>query len=172
MAWKIPGVGQPGHDELVAIASLLTDGRASRLYDALVVRRPVLLEVEAGVANLQYGDMFQIDAKPADGVSLAEAEKAITAEMDGFFAADVDPAKIKALAAKAEANRFRALQDAHELANALADGEARLGDPLAIVNAGDNLRKMTPESLRKAGAAALVPSARAVIGIVPPGEIK
>jgi len=167
MAWRIPGKGKPGNAEMSVLANLLANGRASRLVDALQVKSQVLLEVSAGVMGLELGDLLLLDAKPAPGVTLAQAEAAIEREISAMLREGVDERRLRAMAKGLETRRLNALQDAQGLASALAEGQARDGDPLSFESEIDAVRAMTPRSLGEAGRLHLVPQNRTILIVTP-----
>lgn len=167
MAWRIPGKGKPGNAEMSVLANLLANGRASRLIDALQVRSQVLLEVSAGVMGLELGDLLLLDAKPAPGVTLAQAEAAIDREIAAMLNEGVDERRLRAMAKGLEARRLNALQSAQGLASALAEGQARDGDPLSFESEIDAVRAMRPEAIVEAGRLHLAPSKRTILTVTP-----
>lgn len=136
MAWRIPGKGQPGYAELSLFAELLGRGNASRLYDALVVRRAVMTEVSASVLGLQLGGLFTIDGTPADGVTLEQAEQAITAELSAMLRERLDARRLKAITRGNVLGALVASQSNATVATLMAESWAykRKVDPFYFLN--------------------------------------
>lgn len=147
MAWRIPGKGQPGYGELALFAELLGGGSTSRLYDALVVRRPVLTEVSAGLFGHQLDGLFLIEGTPAEGVALEQAEEAVVAEINAMLAEKMDAQRLEAIARGGRIAAFVASQSNATVAALAAESWAytRTVDPFYSLNdlvkaAGDPAR--------------------------------
>ena len=137
MAWRIPGKGQPGYAELSLFAGLLGGGGASRLNDALVVRRPLLAEVSASLMGQQLGGLFFVEATPNDGVTLEQAEEAITAELDAMLSETLDAQRLKAIARGGQIAALVASQSNDTVAALAAESLAYTNkvDPFYTLNA-------------------------------------
>lgn len=171
MAWRVPGVNEPGHRELEVLGSLLAGGRASPLVDKLQVRERKVLEIGIDMQQLEHGDLFMIAAKPAEGVTLQVLEKIIDAEIAALLSAPLDGERLKGLAKRLETAQLNALQNAQKLASTLASGEAIQGDPLSFNKDIAAVRAMDPEAVRRAGRQYLVPGNRTLL-TVSPKEVK
>jgi|CXWL01.1.fsa_nt_gi zinc protease len=167
MAWRVPGLNQPGHREIEVLGSLLAGGRASPLVDKLKVRERKVLDIGAEMQQLEHGDIFMISAKPAPGVTLKVLEKIIDAEISALLSAPLDGERLKGMAKRLETARLNALQNAHDLASALASGEAIHQDPLSFEKEIAAVRAMQPDAVRRAGRQYLAPANRTLLTISP-----
>ncbi len=79
IAWPTPAVFAPGDAELDLLSKILTDGKESRLYSALVHERQIAKEVRAYQASFKYGSAYVIQATAADGHTTDELVAAIDA---------------------------------------------------------------------------------------------
>jgi len=81
MAWHTPGIFQPGDAEFDLLSSVLSDGKTSRLYKALVYEQQIAQDVAAFQTSRELSGVFNIQATAKPGVSLDELEKAVDAEL-------------------------------------------------------------------------------------------
>src|SRR5262249_54417277 len=72
--------GKPA-DALAVLAEILGGGESARLYQALVVEKKLALSARAGYHPYRGVGSFVIEAEPRDGVSLADIETAVAAEI-------------------------------------------------------------------------------------------
>ena len=77
MAWHSPALFADGDAELDLVAEVLSSGKTSRLYRALVYEQRIATEVAASQNSRELGSFFQIVATAAPGRTLAEVERAI-----------------------------------------------------------------------------------------------
>jgi zinc protease len=84
LAWRSPGLFQPGDAELDLVADLVANGRTSRLYERLIHDRRIAVELAGGQTSRELGGTFQIIASAAPGRTLDELETAIHEEIARF----------------------------------------------------------------------------------------
>ena len=79
MAYKIPPSSSPDDDALDVLATMLSGGRSSRFYEAIVRQKQLSANVFAGSGDSRGPGLFTISATAAPGKSLADLEAAIDA---------------------------------------------------------------------------------------------
>src|SRR4029079_4003194 len=84
VAWRAPALFADGDAELDLVAEVLSSGKTSRLYRALVYEQRIATEVAASQNSREAGSFFQIVATAAPGRTLAEVERAIAKELAAF----------------------------------------------------------------------------------------
>lgn len=88
----------PSRDDLVCevVSEMLTGGKSSRLYRALVLDRKIASSISAwnGAPGSRYDNLFTIFATPRPPHTAEELERAVYEEMDRFFA-DVNAAELQ-----------------------------------------------------------------------------
>jgi len=82
IAWHTPPANSPDDDALTVLASILSGGRSSRLYDGLVRQRQLTTGVNASSASTRGPGLFQIGGTAQAGRSIEELEQGIYAEID------------------------------------------------------------------------------------------
>jgi len=85
-------------DALTVLAEILGGGESARLYRSLVIDKKLAVSVGAGYGPYRGAGSFSLYAEPKDGVSVADIEAAIMAEIrrvlsEGISAAEVDRVK-------------------------------------------------------------------------------
>ncbi len=84
--WATPGRTTREATLLDLAADVLGSGRASRLYQALVIDQQLATNVSASMQGFELASMFEVTMTLRDGVSLEQAEKALDAEIAKFLA--------------------------------------------------------------------------------------
>ena len=98
--WHTPAFFDPGDAELDLVQLILGDGLSSRLNKALVYDKQLCSDVVAYQASRELASNFVIYATARPGVSLAEVERVITAEiarlaLNGPTLSELNRAKIE-----------------------------------------------------------------------------
>jgi zinc protease len=98
MGWLTPPAYTADDAVLDVVAVLLAGGKATRLYQELVVKRKVASDVSASLDSNRLASMFGVDATVAAGVAPARAEAALDAVLSslsigGPTAAELERAK-------------------------------------------------------------------------------
>lgn len=82
MAFHICDRSHPDYYAFDMLSDILSNGKSSRFNRNLVQEKQVFGSVEAYISGSIDAGLFQISGKPAAGVSLEEAEKAVWEELD------------------------------------------------------------------------------------------
>ena len=97
MAWHSPALFADGDAELDLVGEVLSSGKTSRLYRALVYEQRIATEVAASQNSRELGSFFQIVATAAPGRTLAEVERAIAKEIAAPHRSRADRGRARAL---------------------------------------------------------------------------
>jgi predicted Zn-dependent peptidase len=150
-----------------AIADLMSEGRTSRLYRALV-RDKKIASFSAGFTGLpgvKYPHLFAYYAVPLPGHTPAEMAEAIHGEIDRLKKEDISDEELKMIRTRAKANLLRGLDDNQGLASELALYQARYGDWRELFHQVENLDKVSKADIRRVANQTFVPTNRTV-GII------
>ena len=79
MAWHAPTAFEPGDAEMEAVAAVLTDGKASRLYRSLVYERQIAQSVSSFQDGGRIGSAFYVVVTARPGVALGALEEEVRA---------------------------------------------------------------------------------------------
>jgi predicted Zn-dependent peptidase len=150
-----------------AIADLMSNGRTSRLYRALV-RDKKIAAYSAGFTGLpghKYPHLFAFYAVPLPGHTPQEMADAIHVEIDRLKKEDISDEELKMIRTRAKANLLRGLDDNEGLASDLALYQARYDDWRELFHKVENLDKVSKADIRRVANQTFVPTNRTV-GII------
>ncbi len=150
-----------------AIADLMSDGRTSRLYRALVRDKKIASD-SAGFTGLpgnKYPHLFAFYAFPMPGHKPEEMEAAIHAEIERLKKEDISDEELKMINSRAKANLLRGLSNNEGLAQQLALYQARYDDWRELFHQVENLDKVSKADIRRVANQTFVSTNR-TIGII------
>ncbi len=159
-----------------AITDLMSEGRTSRLYRALV-RDKKIASFSAGFSGLpgiKYPHLFAFYAFPLPGHTPQEVADAIHVEIDRLKKEDISDEELKMIKTRSKANLIRGLADNEGLATELATYETRYGDWRELFRSVDRIDQVTKADIRRVANETFVDTNRTV-GIIetetgpPPG---
>jgi predicted Zn-dependent peptidase len=134
-----------------AITDLMSEGRTSRLYRALV-RDKKIAAFSAGFSGLpgtKYPHLFAFYAFPLPGHTTQEVADAIHAEIDRLKKEDISDDELKMIKTRSKANLIRGLADNEGLATQLATYQTRYGDWRELFRSVDRIDKVTKADIRR-----------------------
>jgi len=150
-----------------AIADLMSSGRTSRLYRALV-RDKKISSGSAGFSGLpgsKYPHLFAFYAFLLPGHKTQEAADAIHAEIERLKNEDVSDDELKMIKTRAKASLIRGLDSNEGLAAQMAIYQSRYGDWRELFRSVDRIDQVTKADIRRIAAQTFVPENRTV-GII------
>lgn len=150
-----------------AIADLMSNGRTSRLYRALVRDKKIASD-SAGFTGLpgnKYPHLFAFYAFPIPGHTPEEMGQAIGAEVERLKKEDITDEELKMIKTRARATLVRVLSDNEGLAQQLAFYQARYGDWRELFRSVDRLEKVSKADIRRVANQTFTPGNRTV-GII------
>ena len=170
MAWITPPFFKDGDADADIAASILGQGRVSRLYRTLEYEKQIAQNVSAYQYSNMLGSVFGIEATARPGRTLQELEAAINAEVEALRAKGPTAGEVDRARNVLETQIFSGLQ--------LVGGFGGVADQLNLYNhyvgTPDYLaqdigrrRKVTPESVRQFAQRYLAPNARIVVHGIP-----
>jgi zinc protease len=174
MAWHSPALFADDDAELDLVAEVLSSGKTSRLYRALVYEQRIATEVAASQNSRELGSFFQIVATAAPGRTLAEVERAIVKEIAALLDRGPTALELERCLAQAEAHFLFRLQTVGGFggkSDQLNAYNTFVGDPGYFGRDLDRYRSATADGLRAAAVKHLRPGARVVLSVVPRGRV-
>jgi predicted Zn-dependent peptidase len=166
-AYHRPDYRDPDDPVFDAISDILSNGRVSRLYRALV-RDKKIAAAAAGVSGLpgiKYAHLFAFYAIPVPGHTPQELADGIYAEIERLKTEYVSDEELKMFKTRARADLIRGLGDNEGLANQLAMAQLRYGDWRELFRQLDRDDKVTKEDIKRVANRFFAPTNRTV-GIV------
>ncbi|HUO24089.1 MAG TPA: pitrilysin family protein [Candidatus Aquilonibacter sp.] len=134
-----------------AIADLMSEGRTSRLYRALVRDKKIAAFAAGftGLPGIKYPHLFAFFAVPLPGHTPQEMGVAIHEEIDRLKKEDISDEELKMIKTRAKANLIRGLADNQGLAIQLATYQTRYGDWRELFGSVDRIDKVTKADIRR-----------------------
>ena len=158
-----------------AIADLMSNGRTSRLYRALVRDKQIASDAAgfSGLPGNKYPHLFAFYAFPIPGHKPQEMADAIHAEIERLKKEDISDEELKMIKTRAKANLIRGLASNEGLAFELGLNQARYDDWRELFRSVDRIEKVGKADIRRVANQTFVPDNRTV-GIIefsggPPG---
>ncbi len=165
-----PAISDPDDPVFDVIESLLSSGRTSRLYTALVKNRQVAVAASAstGEPGGRYPNLFVLQATPRAPHTLDEVESALLAEVERLQREDVPARELEKVINRLDADLIRSLQSNSGLASQLAYYEAVAGDWRYVLRIRDRMAAVTPADVRRVASTWLTTRNRTVARLVRP----
>ena len=132
--WNTAEIGTQDHAQLELIASLLSGGKNSYLYQKLVYEEQLATGVEAFYYGREIAGQFWIYADLANGRSLEELEQGINQVVQDFIKRGPNSKRLNNAKTSLQASWIKGLQRVGGFggkSDILANGEVYLGDPHA-----------------------------------------
>lgn len=102
MAFKSPGRDAFKYYVADLLSDILSNGSSSRLYRRLLKERRLFSQIDAYISGTIDPGMMVIEGRPAEGVSIEEAEAAIWEELESLKNEPIPERELKKLKYKAE----------------------------------------------------------------------
>jgi predicted Zn-dependent peptidase len=175
-AYHRPDYRSPDDQVYDALADLLSNGRTSRLYRALVRDKQIASDSAGftGYPGNKYPHLFGFYALPIPGHKPQEMASAIHAEIERLKKEDISDNELKMIKTRAKANLIRSLGSNEGLAFALGLNQARYDNWRELFRSVDRIDKVTKADIRRVANKTFTPDNRTV-GIIefaggpPPG---
>jgi predicted Zn-dependent peptidase len=147
-----------------AISDLMSEGRTSRLYRALVRDKKIASAAEGvtGYPGIKYPHLFAFLAVPLPGHKPEEMAVAIHAEIDRLKKEDISDDELKMIKTRSKANLIRGLADNEGLATQLATYQTRFGDWRELFRSVDRIDAVTKADIRRVANQVFVDTNRTV----------
>jgi predicted Zn-dependent peptidase len=162
-----------------AITDLMSSGRTSRLYRALVRDKQIASDSAgfSGMPGNKYPHLFAFYAVPIPGHKPQEMADAIHAEIERLKKEDISDQELKMIKTRSKANLIRSLGSNEGLAFNLGLFQSRYEDWRELFRSVDRIDKVSKADIRRVANKTFVPDNRTV-GIIefmpppspPPGE--
>jgi len=162
-----PDYRSPDDQVYDALADLLSSGRTSRLYRALVRDKQIASDAEGftDYPGTKYPHLFAFYALPIPGHTTQEVGDAIHAEIERLKKEDISDEELRMIKTRAKANLIRSLGSNEGLAFALAINQARYDDWRELFRSVDRIEKVSKADIRRVANKTFVPDNRTV-GII------
>jgi zinc protease len=172
VVWQSPRHFGAGDAELDLAASVLSNGKASRLYKSLVYDQKIAQSVSATQESRVLSSQFVVEATVRPGVDPAKVEKAVFEQVAKLRSQTVSPEELERAKNEYEMAFVDRLQGIPARASLLNAYQAELGDPGSVQRDLDRYRRATAQDLFDAVKRVLMPDAVVVLTVLPRKEGK
>lgn len=149
LTWASVPQYAPDEAPLDVLASILSNGRGSRLQSNLLYKSELVSNVGAGNSTSEIAGLFQITATARPGKTLDEIESAINTEVERIKKDGPTPDEITRSINQREAQAIFGLQTAFGKGSALAAYAGYLGKPNYFQANLDRYRKVTAADVKR-----------------------
>jgi predicted Zn-dependent peptidase len=159
-----PAFDHPDDAVYDVLQDLLSSGRTSRLYRALVRDKKIAAAASGfgGFPGVKYPGLFAFFGVPTPGHTPEEIRDAIRAEIERLKTEDVSDAELAMVKTRTRANLIRQLDSNQGLALQLGRYQARDGDWRELFRDVDQIQKVTKADVRRVANETFVDTNRTV----------
>jgi predicted Zn-dependent peptidase len=157
----------PGNAELDLAAAILSDGISSRLYQRLVYKDEIALDVESFQDSMMLGSLFRIRATVRDGVELETVETAMDEVLAEFVEQGPNAEELEKQKAQIEYAAVSQMQSVLRKADQLNMYQFFFGEPNSLRRDMDRYRTATSAGVKKWARQVLTPDKRLILRVIP-----
>lgn len=172
--WYIEGYHRPAlnHPDNVvyeAIASLLSDGRTSRLYKSLVEEQRVALVAQGlnGFPGDKYPNLMLFYALTAPGKTVEDAATGLRSQIERLKTEPVSAQELDRVKTQARADLLRSLDSNSGMAESLLEYEVKTGSWRNLFKELEAIAKITPSDIQRVAQATFTAENRTIGRILP-----
>ncbi len=167
MSWLSPASYKSGDAELDIISDVLTDGKSSKLYNALVYEQQIAQSVSAYQHSRGARSTFNIEVIAASGVSLEKIEAAVDVVLADIRQNKISARELQRVKNQYEAGFVRRMQSLNARASMLNSYYANLGNPGFAAEDLQRYLDVNVDDVLVTAKRILDPGARVIMRIVP-----
>ena len=150
--WNTPEIGSPEHAHFELLASLLTGGKNSALYQELVYKRQLATSVSAFYYDREIAGQFWIAVDLANGRSLDDLEDAMDKALSDFIKKGPSAKRLKNTKTSIRASSIKGLQRVGGFggkSDLLAYSEVYSGNPGAYLEFINGIMEITNKEIKE-----------------------
>jgi predicted Zn-dependent peptidase len=167
IAYHVPQTNNPDFYALNVMRSILFQGESSRMYQRLVDKDQIALDVESESDNAFDPTLLLFVAQPKEGVDPAICEKAIYEEVERLQSAPVADRELEKAKNFRLAEFYRQVRTINGRANTLGTYEVFFGDYRKLFDAAKNYGAVTKEDVQRVAKQYFGAKNRTVATLVP-----
>lgn len=166
-SWLSPAAYKPGDAELDIISDVLTEGKSSKLYNALVYEKQIAQSVSAYQYSRGVRSTFNVEVIAASGVSLEAIEAAVDEVLADLRQNKITDRELNRVKNQYEAGFVNRIQSLNARASMLNTYFASLGNPGYAAQDLQRYMDVTVDDVLQTAKQVLDPNARVIMHIVP-----
>ena len=168
-AYHAPKIGTPDHTALEVLQTVLFAGESSRMYQRLVDKGQMAINVGGGVTSGFDPGLFTINIQPRAKVDTKDIEKAVYEELDKVAGAAVSDHDLQRAKNILLARFYRSLQTISGRANLLGSAEVFRGDYHKLYTQPEEYNQVTAADLQRVAKKYFSSKNRTVATLIPEG---
>lgn len=159
-----PALNHPDHAVYEMIASILSDGRTSRLYKSLIEKQQIALSAEgfSGFPGNKFPNLMLFYALTAPGHTVDEVAKSLRTEIDRLKTEPVSSEELDRVKTNARAGLLRSLDSNMGMAQSLLEYEVKTGSWRNLFKTIDAIAAVTPEDIQRVARSTFTPQNRTI----------
>lgn len=167
--YHAPSLKDPDYLVYEIIASILSDGRTSRLYKSLVEEKQVALTAEGfiGFPGEKYPNIMLLYALTTPGKSVDDVAAAFDVELTKLKTELVSEEELQRVKTQARAGLLRSLDSTMGMARLLVEYEVKMGDWRELFAQLDQLAAITAEDVQRVAQKTFTPENRTIGKLLP-----
>ncbi|HEY9809215.1 MAG TPA: pitrilysin family protein [Halomicronema sp.] len=164
-----PAMNHPDHVVYQMIASLLSDGRTSRLYKSLVEQKQLALNAQgfSGFPGDKFPNLMLFYALTAPGHTVDEVQEALHTEIESLKNVPVSATELDRVKTLSRANLLRSLDSNEGMAELLLEYEVKTGSWRNLFKELDTIAKVTPADIQRVAKATFTEQNRTIGKLLP-----
>ena len=167
MAYRVPPSSSPDYDALTVLATILSSGRSSRLYENVIRQQQLATNAFAFVGESRGPGLFSVQATPTPGKSVADLEAAIDAEFEKVKAGPIAEWELEKARVSARRAYVASLGSSLQRAIAMSQNAMFYNDPDLSAKRQSRIDKVTAADVQRVAKQYLVKTNRSVIVTMP-----
>ena len=170
--YHAPAMGDPDYLVYEAIASILSDGRTSRLYRRLVEDEQIAINASSlyGFPGDRYPTLMLLYALTAPGHSVEEVATSLHAELERLTREPVSQAELDRVKTQARASKLQLLASNQGLASSLVEYDVKTGSWRNLFETIDRIAAISAADIQRVARTTFVEQNRTVGRLLPKDE--
>jgi zinc protease len=172
LGYHVPKTDNADYYALNILRTILFDGESSRMYQRLVDKDQIALEVSSSIQSAFDPTLAVITAQPKQSVDPQICEKAIYEELDRVKSALVSDQELQKAKNIRLVEFYRQTRTINGRANTIGTYEVFFGDYHKLFDAAKNYGAVTKEDVQRVAKTYFIPNNRTVAALIPDNEEK
>jgi predicted Zn-dependent peptidase len=167
-AWHAPKTGHPDAEPLDVLSQILSGGRSSRLYRALVYDAQQALSAEGAYWELNDAGVFYAFANVRPDARIERVEQLFFGEIERVKRASVSEAELEKAKRQLEVGLVNGMATSHALASRIGREMSTFGRVRPLAERLAAIQKVTAADVQRVANAYLVAERRSVVHVIAP----
>jgi len=167
VAYHIPQTNSPDYYALNVLRTVLFQGESSRMYQRLVDKDQIALDVSSSVEPAFDPNIVEVVAQPKQGVDPQKCEKAMYEEFENAKNAVITDMELEKAKNIRLAEFYRQMRTINGRANTIGTYEVFFGDYKKLFDAATNYSAVTKEDVQRVAKAYFGANNRTVATLIP-----